>query len=162
MTSANQFRWHRVFLGLGSNLGNREHNILKALDWISRHPAIILKRATPTAETEPWGTRDQPLFLNAVAIVRTRLDPADLLRELKRAEKILGRTNNHRRWGPREIDLDILLFGSQIVETEELKIPHPFLTTRPFVLKQVLELQADITHPKTGTPLSVFLKKFKD
>jgi 2-amino-4-hydroxy-6-hydroxymethyldihydropteridine diphosphokinase len=130
-----------------------------ALDWLLADPAIELKRHTKLIETEPWGFRNQPTFVNAVAEIFTHLEPLDLLTLLKSAEKELGRKKSIVRWGPRVIDLDILLYGERIVETEDLTIPHPRLISRPFIIEQILELDDDVMHPKLRVPIRSFLKK---
>jgi 2-amino-4-hydroxy-6-hydroxymethyldihydropteridine diphosphokinase len=150
----------RVFIGLGSNLGDRAGRIAGALDWLRRHRSIELVAHTGCVETDPWGVTDQPPFLNAVAEIRTALGPEALLAELQAAEVALGRQKEGRsRWGPREIDLDILLFGERIVETMDLVIPHPWLTERRFVLTQLLELDPDLRHPVRHLPLGGFLPR---
>ena len=116
--------WRRAFIGLGSNLGDRRARIDAALEWLAGHERIRLGRHTEPIETPPWGVVEQPGFLNAVAEVTTSLAPEELLDELKRAERALGRTASEERWGPREIDLDILLFGDVVVECETLTVPH--------------------------------------
>lgn len=148
----------RVFVGLGSNLGDRAAHIEAACARLRDHPAIELVRRTELAETAPWGVEDQPAFLNAVAELRTTLAPEELLRALQRIERDLGRTPS-RRWGPREIDLDILLFGDRVVEGPQLVVPHPRLTERRFVLDQLLDLDPGLAHPRTGEPLSSFSKQ---
>jgi 2-amino-4-hydroxy-6-hydroxymethyldihydropteridine diphosphokinase len=110
-------------------------------------------------ETAPWGIENQPRFINAVAEILTNLDPFDLLLLLKSAEKELGRRNNAIKWGPRIIDLDILLYGEMVIETEELTIPHAQLISRPFVIEQILELDTDVIHPKLRVPIRCFLEK---
>lgn len=146
-------RGARVFIGLGSNLGDREERIRRALEWLAFHRDMELVSHTAAVETEPWGDADQPRFLNAVAEIRTTLPPHALLAELKRAEQELGRREGGRRWGPREIDLDILLFGEAIVESAELTVPHAHLLDRPFVLVQLVELDPALAHPVTGVLL---------
>jgi len=145
----------RVFIGLGSNVGDREAHIEAACARLRDHPAIELVRRTELSETAPWGDADQPAFLNAVAEARTTLTPEQLLLALQRIERDVGRTPS-RRWGPREIDLDILLFGERVVDEPQLVVPHPRLTERRFVLDQLLALDADLVHPRTGRPLSSF------
>jgi 2-amino-4-hydroxy-6-hydroxymethyldihydropteridine diphosphokinase len=130
-----------------------------ALNWLAADPAIELKRHTKLIETEPWGLRDQPTFINAVAEICTNLDPFDLLTLLKSAEKELGRRKSTVKWGPRVIDLDILLYGEMIIETEDLTIPHAQLISRPFIIEQILELDAEVMHPKLGVPIRSFQKK---
>jgi 2-amino-4-hydroxy-6-hydroxymethyldihydropteridine diphosphokinase len=148
---------HRVFIGLGSNLGDRHGRIGTALKLLDEHPQITLERHTDFVETEPWGVRDQPAFLNAVACITTTLKPHDLLSELKRIEKKLGRVERDQKWGPREIDLDILLFGDLVIRTDNLVIPHAQLTERPFVLSQLLEIEENTVHPVHRVPLRSFL-----
>jgi 2-amino-4-hydroxy-6-hydroxymethyldihydropteridine diphosphokinase len=155
---ARGFAGVRVFLGLGSNLGDRRARIDAALAWLSGHEQIEVLRRSAIAETAPWGVTDQPRFLNVVVEARTSLRPEDLLGELKRAERELGRSHASTRWGPREIDLDILLFGDLVFRTEALTVPHEQLTARRFVLEQLIELEPEIAHPETGVPLSNYLQ----
>jgi 2-amino-4-hydroxy-6-hydroxymethyldihydropteridine diphosphokinase len=151
-----------VLIGIGSNIGNREKKIRSALAWLAAHPRIELRRHTEPMETEPWGYAEQPRFINAVAEILTDLDPHELLLELKQAEKALGRKKSSVKWGPREIDLDILLFGDLVLETGDLTIPHAHLTSRPFVLEQILELEPDGFHPRTGLPFGVLAVRGED
>ena len=148
---------HRVFIGLGSNLGDRHGCMRAALELLGEHPQITLEKHTDFVETEPWGVQDQPVFLNAVACITTTLKPHALLAELKRIEKKLGRVERDQKWGPREIDLDILLFGDLVIKTENLVIPHAHLTERPFVLGQLLEIEENTVHPVHRVQLRSFL-----
>jgi 2-amino-4-hydroxy-6-hydroxymethyldihydropteridine diphosphokinase len=148
----------RVFIGLGSNLGDRAARIDSAFAWLAAHPALQLVRCSEVVETAPWGIEDQPMFLNAVAEIRTELEPEALLAELKRAEGLLGRIDSgRRRWGPREIDLDILLYGERVVESPDLVVPHPRLSERRFVVSQLVELDPDLIDPRNGAPLASYL-----
>lgn len=148
----------RAFIGLGSNLGDRSARIDSALGWLAAHPELQLVRSSEVVETAPWGIEDQPMFLNAVAEIRTGLEPEALLVELKRAERQLGRIDSgRRRWGPREIDLDILLYGERVVDSPGLVVPHPQLAERRFVLSQLIELDPDLIDPRTGAPLVSYL-----
>ena len=147
-----------AFIGLGSNLGDRQAMIEAALGRIAAHQSIELTRYTELIETAPWGVEDQPLFLNAVAEIQTILAPLAVLRELKSIERDLGRRAGGPRWGPREIDLDVLLFGDQVVETSELVVPHPQLCERQFVLRQVIQLDDRLIHPVHRVPLATFLQ----
>jgi 2-amino-4-hydroxy-6-hydroxymethyldihydropteridine diphosphokinase len=148
-----------ALIGLGSNLGDRRARIEAALVWLDSHPRIEVSRTTRVVETAPWGLEDQPRFLNAVAELRTSLSPSELLAELLRAEDELGRKRSGSpRWGPREIDLDILFFEDLVLSTERLTIPHPRLTQRPFVIAQVLDLAPDLIHPAHRVPLSSFTR----
>ena len=150
-------RSHRVFIGLGSNLGDRHGRMQAALKLLDEHPRITLEKHTGFVETEPWGVQDQPAFLNAVACTTTTLEPHALLAKLKRIEKELGREERNQKWGPREIDLDILLFGSLVIKTDNLVIPHERLVERPFVVVQLLELEENILHPVHRVLLKDFL-----
>lgn len=143
----------RAFLGLGSNLGDRRRNIEAALGWLTAHQSVAVERATRFEETEPWGRGDQPAYLNAVAEVSVSLSPAELLVEIQRAERGLGRSPDGPRWGPRIIDIDILLYGDLVLDTAELIIPHPCLASRRFVLRQILELDEKKMHPRLELPL---------
>ncbi len=146
-----------VLLGLGSNLGDREGYIALALERLDQHPAVTVIRRSGLMETAPWGVADQPAFINAVAELRTPLGPRSLLRVLKETEINLGRRDRGLRWGPREIDLDILFYGDLVLEDPDLKIPHERILERSFVIAQVLELAPDLVHPGLGVPLRDFL-----
>lgn len=135
----------RAYVGLGSNLGDREQAIRSAAE------AIGATRLSTIRETEPWGYEKQPLFLNAVAEIETELGPRELLDELLDVERRLGRTRGAGpRYGPRTIDLDILLFGDETVDEPNLTIPHPQLHERRFVLEPLAELDADLVVPGMG------------
>jgi 2-amino-4-hydroxy-6-hydroxymethyldihydropteridine diphosphokinase len=142
----------RVFVGLGSNLGEREAMIRLALDDLARLPGTRLVRASSLYDTEPVGDVEQPNFLNAVAELDTELTARQLLWNLLLVEKRLGRVRT-RRWGPRTIDLDLLLYGHQVIEEADLQVPHPELTRRSFVLVPLVELDPLIVHPVTGETL---------
>lgn len=129
----------RVFLGLGSNLGDREENLRAALNGISALPGTRVVRVSTFRETPPWGVTDQPAFLNAVAEVRTALEPLPLLDAVKRIEVQLGRTPTFR-WGPRLIDIDLLLYGEREANEERLVLPHPQILERAFVWEPLAEI----------------------
>jgi len=142
----------KAFIGLGSNLGEREAMIRLALDDLARLPDTRLVRASSLYDTEPAGEVDQPNFLNAVAQIETELTARQLLWNLLLIEKRLGRVRT-QKWGPRTIDLDLLLYGSLIVEEPDLVVPHPELTRRSFVLVPLVELDPLLVHPGTGDTL---------
>jgi len=148
----------RAFVGLGSNLGEREAMIRLALDDLARLPQTTLVRASSLYDTEPTGDVDQPNFLNAVAQLDTELTARQLLWNLLLIEKRLGRVRT-QKWGPRTIDLDLLLFGSQVVEEDDLSVPHPELTRRSFVLVPLVELDPLLVHPVTGETLLDLLSR---
>lgn len=133
----------RVFLGLGSNEGDREENLRGALNRIAGLPGTQVVRVSRFHETPPWGVTDQPAFLNAVAEVRTTLEPEALLRAVKEIERELGRVPTFR-WGPRRIDVDLLLHGDRQVRTPELTLPHPFILERPFVREPLAEIAPEV------------------
>jgi 2-amino-4-hydroxy-6-hydroxymethyldihydropteridine diphosphokinase len=148
----------KAFIGLGSNLGEREAMIRQALEEITRLPGTQLLRASSLYDTEPAGEVDQPNFLNAVAQIDTELTARQLLWNLLLIEKRLGRVRA-QRWGPRTIDLDLLLYGSLIVEEPDLVVPHPELTRRSFVLVPLVELDPLLVHPGTGETLLSHLSR---
>ena len=135
----------RAFIGLGANLGDRERTILAAAERLGPH------RLSPIVETEPWGFADQPKFLNAVAELETELTPRRLLERVLEIERELGRTREGPRYGPRTIDLDLLLYGDEIVEEPGLTVPHPRLVERLFVLEPLLALDAGLSVPGRGS-----------
>jgi 2-amino-4-hydroxy-6-hydroxymethyldihydropteridine diphosphokinase len=148
----------KAFIGLGSNLGEREAMIRLALDDLARLPVTTLVRASSLYDTEPAGEVDQPNFLNAVAQIDTELTARQLLWNLLLIEKRLGRVRT-KRWGPRTIDLDLLLYGQMVVEESDLRVPHPELTRRSFVLVPLVELDPLLVHPVTGDTLLSHLSR---
>lgn len=146
-------RPQRVYLGLGSNLGDREHQLAAALAALEQ-AEVAVRRRSPLYETRPVGVVDQPPFLNAVAEADTPLAPLALLAAVKAIERALGRVPGPR-WGPRAIDIDILLYGDARVVCCEpwLEIPHPRLWERQFVLVPLADLRPDLRDP-SGTPIA--------
>jgi 2-amino-4-hydroxy-6-hydroxymethyldihydropteridine diphosphokinase len=134
-----------VYIGIGSNLGDREKNCLRSIDLIEKN-GIVIRQKSSLYETIPWGLRDQPLFLNMVIAVETELKPQELLEVLKSVEIEVGREKSSR-WGPRAIDLDILLYDDITLNEETLTVPHPYLHERDFVLIPLCEVAPDIKHP---------------
>ena len=134
-----------VFVGLGSNLGDREAAIRRA------SALIGARRLSAIVETEPWGLEEQPPFLNAVAELDTELPPRALLDVLLEVERQLGRERVGPRWGPRTIDLDLLVYGDQTIDEPGLVVPHPYLKERRFVLEPLAELAPGLEIPGSGT-----------
>ena len=134
-----------AYVGLGSNLGDREQLIREAAELVGA------TRLSTVIETEPWGYADQPRFLNAVAELETPLTPWQLLDHLLDVERRLGRERVGPRWGPRSIDLDLLLFGDQVIDEPGLIVPHPRLAERAFVLEPLAELVPSLKIPGVGT-----------
>ncbi len=128
-----------------------------ALDSIEAADGVVLLKHTSFLETPPWGVEDQPAFLNAIAEVETTLGAHQLMALLKGIEVDLGRTRSMVRWGPREIDLDILIYGDHVIETEDLVVPHPRMLDRPFIVRQLVELDENIAHPTTSVRLRTVL-----
>lgn len=136
----------RVFIGMGSNLGNREEILRSALHMLAEKSELCILGYSALYETEPVGYRPQPPFLNAVVCVETSLDPERLLDYLFQVEQ-LHRRQRTIRWGPRTLDLDILLYGDQKVRSQRLIIPHPRLFERPFVLVPLMDLATWLCDP---------------
>jgi 2-amino-4-hydroxy-6-hydroxymethyldihydropteridine diphosphokinase len=137
---------HSVFLGIGSNVGDKVGYLAKALKEISYLPGTEVIRVSSIYQTEPVGEIRQQEFLNAVVEVKTTKDVIGFHRNIKEIEKEIGRKES-MRWGPREIDIDILLFGNIELNTEDLKIPHPELLKRNFVLVPFSEIGPTVIHP---------------
>jgi 2-amino-4-hydroxy-6-hydroxymethyldihydropteridine diphosphokinase len=134
----------RVFVALGSNLGaDLAGNLRTALAGIAKLPGTEVVRVSSFLSTEPWGATDQPRFLNAVAEIRTELEPLPLLQALKQLESRMGRAPSYR-WGPRLIDLDIVIYGERSVDEPGLKIPHPHYRERDFVMRPLGEIAPEI------------------
>jgi 2-amino-4-hydroxy-6-hydroxymethyldihydropteridine diphosphokinase len=141
-----------AFVGLGANLGNREKAIRDAARLLEA------RRLSTIRETEPWGLTDQPRFLNAVAQVETARTPRALLDRLLEIERELGRVRDGPRWGPRAIDLDLLLYADRRIDEPGLKVPHPRLHERLFVLEPLAELAPDALVPGLGTVTELLAK----
>jgi 2-amino-4-hydroxy-6-hydroxymethyldihydropteridine diphosphokinase len=145
----------RAYVGLGSNLGDRAAHLLLGLSALSRLPKTHLLRLSPVYETEPVGP-PQPPYLNMVAELETELSPTGLLAEMLRIEKALGR-ERRERWGPRTLDLDLLLYGDLVLEEAGLSVPHPRLHERAFVLVPLLDLLPEGRHPLLGQSFAELL-----
>ena len=138
-----------AYLGLGTNLGDRWTNLREALRLLATGPGLRLARCSQVYETEPWGVTEQPRFLNCAAEVAATLEPEALLTRCQAVEQELGRVPGPR-WGPRLIDVDILLYGAQVVDLPHLEIPHPRLHLRAFALVPLAELAPSVVHPVLG------------
>jgi len=134
-----------VYIGIGSNLGNRQENCRKAIRQLYLRGVKVVKESS-MIETEPWGVTDQPCFINMAVEAETDLAPDRLFAIFKDIEMQMGRTDAVR-WGPRVIDLDILFYDDMVLDTPELKIPHPYLHERDFVLIPLAEIAPEKIHP---------------
>ena len=146
-----------VYIGIGSNLGDRKANCMRAIELLAGK-GIVVRKESSLYETDPWGYKNQPKFLNMAIEIETELKPRDLLGILAVIEKELGRKKSHK-WGPRIIDLDILLYNSIIIDQDDLKIPHPSMHERDFVLKPLYEIAPDVKHPVLNLSTGELLQK---
>jgi 2-amino-4-hydroxy-6-hydroxymethyldihydropteridine diphosphokinase len=147
-----------AYLSLGSNLGNRQENLDRALKLLSERMQVI--KVSSIYDTEPVGNTGQPRFLNLVCEVHTRLAPEGLLTMLKGLEQKMGRVG--RTGEPRIIDVDILLYGDKVVKTKDLEIPHPRMLERQFVLVPLDEIAPEAVHPVAGKPIKELNKAIKE
>ena len=150
-------------LCLGGNLGDRMAALTEALQLLDATPGMVRVACSSVYETEPWAVADQPNFLNLVVAYETTLSPADLLAACKFVEATVGRTPSFR-WGPRLIDVDILLYGDQVVGSAEpdLQIPHPRMSQRAFVLVPLAEMIPDGVVPPAGSTVQRLLEQVDD
>jgi len=135
-----------VYLGLGSNVGDREEYIEQAVFLLEKNPNIQVIKRSSNYETEAEGGADQPPYINGAVVIRTKLEPHRLLEVCQEIETVLGR-EREVEWGPRTIDIDILLYGSEIISDDKLQIPHPLLHERMFVLRPLKEIALHTLHP---------------
>ena len=136
---------HTAYVALGSNLGDKEANLRKALELLEERGVEVVKTSSFIC-TEPYGVTDQPQFLNGVCEVRTSMPPLALLHTLLEIEQEMGRVRL-RHWGERNIDLDLLLYEDVVMDTPELILPHPDMQNRDFVLLQLAEIAPELVHP---------------
>lgn len=160
-----------VYLGLGSNVGDREAHLKKALELIGKEVNIEVEKVSHIYETEPWPKHEiingrpvenekQNWHLNQVIGIKTSLEPMELLRTLQNIEAQMGKQQK-LTWGSREIDIDLLIYDNEILESEELKIPHPYMQERQFVLIPLLEIAPKLTDPRSKKPFQEYLKNIQ-
>lgn len=150
-----------VFLGIGTNMGNRESNLDHALGKIEEYIGPVLK-SSAIYETEPWGFRAKGEFLNLVVKTDTELSPHDLLEKILNIETLLGRVRKKKRYSSRIIDIDILLYDDLIIHDPDLKIPHPLLHERKFVLVPLCEIAPTLVHPVLRKTFALLLEICED
>ena len=150
-----------VYLGLGSNVRDRFRFLQGAVEEIKKLPETSIKRSSSIYETEPLGYKEQADFLNVVLEIETELVPSLLFERLKEVEKKVGRTSTVR-WGPREIDIDILFYNAVLFRNEKLVIPHPELVNRKFVLVPLADLNSQFQHPELRKTVKELLKSCTD
>ncbi len=148
-----------AYIGLGANLGDRQANVQQALRELAILPTIELVKVSSLYETAPVGVVDQPSFLNQVAAVRTSLSPQALLSALLHIENQMGRTRTVR-WGPRVIDMDLLLYGDAQIALPGLTVPHPRLRERAFAMVPLAEIAPDLALPEDGKTVSEIAESF--
>jgi 2-amino-4-hydroxy-6-hydroxymethyldihydropteridine diphosphokinase len=146
-----------VYIGIGSNLGNRRYNCLKAIELL-RQRDIEVSKVSSLYETEPWGVKNQPRFINMAAEIQTDLSPEKLLALLKAIEGKMGRKKT-KRWGPRRVDLDILLYDELCMHNDDLIIPHHHMHERTFVLEPLSEIAPEIVHPLIHKKINTLLRE---
>lgn len=150
-----------AYLGLGSNKGERISYLLRAKAEIEKIGDTKILRQSSVYETEPWGNTDQDEYLNSVIEIETSLDPGTLLKELKSIEQRLGRSES-KKWAEREIDIDLLFYGDVVLHNEIMRVPHPQIENRNFVLVPMNELSPDFVHPVLKKTVSQLLKETDD
>lgn len=152
---------NNAFIGIGANKENRKESCRMAIGVFKDWPEGEIVKVSSFYESEPWGYEDQDQFVNCVIKIKTSLDAFGLLLFLQEAEIMLGKKKDFY-WGPRNIDLDLLFFNDAIIDTPHLKVPHPFLQQRRFVLEPMAEIEPGFIHPVLKQPISVLLKETSD
>ena len=148
----------RAYVGLGANLGPKEVTILRAVDLLGAAEGVEVLELSRLRETEPVGVTEQPPFLNGAVALETSLRPRELLDVLLRVEQELGRERDRERWGPRTIDLDLLVYGDETVDEPGLSVPHPRLHERRFALEPLADLEPELEIPGLGKVSAVLAK----
>jgi len=151
-----------VFLSLGSNIGNRKNYLKKAITAIASLEKNSVVKVSSVYETEPWGNKNQAMFLNQVIAVESELGPLEFLNICKKIEKNLGRAGGGESWGPRTIDIDILLYGNKVINEKAIRVPHPMICDRRFVLVPLAEIAPTAFIPGLGKTVREALSECLD
>ncbi len=152
---------HQVYIGIGSNVGNKKENFLEALGRVAKLPDTKIVRESSFYESEPIGDAKE-WYVNGAIEIETKFKPDMLLKKFKNIERAMGRKKVKKRWGARIIDLDILLYDAAIVKKKSLRIPHPEMSSRKFVLLPLSEIAPQVIHPELGVTISELLINIKD
>jgi 2-amino-4-hydroxy-6-hydroxymethyldihydropteridine diphosphokinase len=153
-------KYINAYLCLGSNTGKVRQNLIQAIAFIEKKIGKVNKKSH-LYETQPWGNPDQDSFLNQIIMVNTTLDPRQMLEEITRIEREMGRERKEK-WGPRIIDIDIVLYGKRVIRDKGLEIPHPEMHKRAFVLVPLMELDPDYIHPVLQMPIDELYMSCQD
>ncbi|MBI2179213.1 MAG: 2-amino-4-hydroxy-6-hydroxymethyldihydropteridine diphosphokinase [Deltaproteobacteria bacterium] len=152
---------HQVYIGVGSNVGNKKENFLEALSRVAKLPDTKIVKESSLYESEPIGDAKE-WYVNGAIEIETKFKPDMLLKKFKNIERAMGRKKVKKRWGARIIDLDILLYDAAIVNKKNLRIPHPEMSSRKFVLLPLSEIAPQVIHPELGVTISELLINVKD
>ena len=154
-------KWTEAYISLGSNMGNKKENLEKAISELSQVKDTFVTKKSEIIETEPFGYKEQDDFLNACVGIKTLLPARELLKELLAIEKRMGRERKIK-WGPRIIDLDIIFYGKEVIEEDDLIVPHPYMEYREFVLKPLEEIIPNFVHPLLMKRVSTLRKELEE
>lgn len=154
-------KWHRVYLSLGSNIGNKRKNLLEAIRKIGELENTEVVKSSTILETEPFGYLEQDNFLNACLEVKTLMTAQEFLKEILQIELDMGRVREIK-WGPRIIDIDILFYDKEIIEEDNLAVPHPWICEREFVLDPLSEIAPNYIHPLEKKTITMLARKLKE
>ena len=154
-------KWTEAYISIGSNMGNKKENLEKAISELSQVKDTFVTKKSEIIETEPFGYKEQDDFLNACVGIKTLLSVRELLKELLAIEKRMGRERKIK-WGPRIIDLDIIFYGKEVIEEDDLIVPHPYMEYREFVLKPLEEIIPNFVHPLLMKRVSTLRKELEE
>lgn len=154
-------KWNEVYISLGSNMGNKKENLERAIKEIANIKDTFIIKESKIIETEPFGYKEQDDFLNSCIGIKTLLTPREILKELLSIEKKMGRERKIK-WGPRIIDLDIIFYGKEVIEEDDLIVPHPYMEYREFVLKPLEEIIPNFVHPLLLKRVSTLKKELEN